>query len=530
MTAGLVKRFGGSAALNRVAIEAQSGELVGVIGPNGAGKSTLVNVLTGVVRADAGTWAIDGTAMQEASSAQVARVGVARTFQTPRGSVDVSVLRNIALPVVRRHGGVLKGILEGKTGWKEGLPQALRAAQVCGLEGILDKQYRELTGGEARLVEIARVLASNPKIAYLDEPTAGLDVAKQDRVAEAIALLIDRGTTVFLVEHNLEFLMRIVSRVIVMAEGSVLAECAPSELRSDAGVRRVYFGEIDADTPPVKAPHIDLEVNDASGPRAVTKVRGDGASRPDGPSKPESALSARGLTGGYGRVEIIHNVSLEVAAGEAVAIAGANGAGKSTLLKLLSGVLPARSGDVFYQGRNVAHIDAQERNQLGLFHLPQEVVAFSKLTVGENLRLAARRGAGDPKGTDAVDEALDLFPFLRDVTRKLAGALSGGERQMLGLACAWASRCDLLLLDEPTSGLAPRIVLALTQTIQELLRRQRTVVWVVEQAPRTALEIVDRVYALVGGEVVFEGTPAKLGGPVGLAELVLGHPAAPPGG
>ena len=514
--AHITKRFGGITVLDDVNMAAGGGQVIGIIGPNGAGKPTVVNVLTGLVKADIGSWSIDGARMERASAAAVAETGVARTFQTPRGSGDATVLRNIALPVLRHRDGLLRGIGEGGKGWEHGLDKAVEAAKICGLFGVVNKLQREVSGGEARMLEVARVLAADPRIVFLDEPTAGLDVGKQERVAQAIEILRSKGATVFVVEHNLEFLLAQVPRVVVMAGGAILAECDPSEVRVHPEVRRVYFGD---------------EVSPASLQIGVVKGAGvgGGSSASERPHE-EAAFSGSGLMvkslcGGYGKVEIIHDITVDVASGEAVAVAGANGAGKSTLLKLLSGILPVQKGELRYRGLDLRELAAQQRNGAGMFHLPQEVVAFGKLTVSENIQLAGRSPKGRKDREARVDEALSLFPALRTMRNKAAGSLSGGERQMLGLACAWASGCELLLLDEPTSGLAPRIVDVLTQTIAEFLNAGKTVLWVVEQAPRTALELVDRVYVLVEGVVAYSGSPRNLGGSAGLAELILGGPS-----
>ncbi|TDR93284.1 ABC transporter ATP-binding protein [Enterovirga rhinocerotis] len=210
----------------------------------------------------------------------------------------------------------------------------------------------------------------------------------------------------------------------------------------------------------------------------------------------------------YGRVEAVHEVSLNVPEGSIVTILGPNGAGKTTLLSAIMGVLPARGGATF-RGAPLGRRSVEERVQDGMSLVAEKRELFVTMSVEDNLRLGGFRR----RGTAAFDEALEamwrLFPRLDERRSQLAGTLSGGERQMLATARALMSGPRLLMLDEPSLGLAPLIVKEVFRIIAEL-RRTGVSILLVEQNARAALEAADYAYVLENGEVVLEGPAADL--------------------
>jgi branched-chain amino acid transport system ATP-binding protein len=219
------------------------------------------------------------------------------------------------------------------------------------------------------------------------------------------------------------------------------------------------------------------------------------------PSSPEALLSVAGLTAGYGKIIVLHGVDLTVRRGEIVALLGPNGAGKTTLLRAVSGLLPW-NGEARFDGRDLTGMSPRETARRGLVHVVEGHRVFTQLSVTDNLLLA---GYDLPRGerSSRVDEALSHFPEIAAKRADRAGALSGGQQQMLAVAQGLVRRPRLLMLDEPSAGLSPVLVdrvLAVAAT----LRRQGTAVLLVEQLVEKALRLADRVYAMAQGKIVMQ--------------------------
>jgi branched-chain amino acid transport system ATP-binding protein len=231
-------------------------------------------------------------------------------------------------------------------------------------------------------------------------------------------------------------------------------------------------------------------------------------------------LRVDALESAYGDVRALRGVTLEVRAGELVALVGSNGAGKSTLLRTVSGVQPALAGRVVHEGMDITRAPPHERVARGIVHVPEGRQVFGILTVEDNLRLGAhtRSGAYMKEGLDRV---LQLFPALAARRAQRAGTLSGGEQQMLALGRALMAGPSLLLLDEPSMGLAPRLVAAVFDVF-ESLRRDGVTMLLVEQNARAALAIADRGYVLESGRVTLEGPGRELLGAEAVRTAYLG--------
>jgi branched-chain amino acid transport system ATP-binding protein len=219
-------------------------------------------------------------------------------------------------------------------------------------------------------------------------------------------------------------------------------------------------------------------------------------------------LTCEGLHAGYGRVDVLHGVSLTVRPDELVALIGPNGAGKTTALKTVAGLLRPSRGSVTFDGVSLAGSDPADIVALGIALVPQGRMVFHTLTVRENLRLGAYRAeAGEVGGR--LEAVLAAFPALADRLGQLGGTLSGGEQQMLAIARALMSNPALLVLDEPSTGLAPTIVESIFQTLHDLHGRG-TMILLVEQNAHIALELASRAYLLEQGSIVAEGPAAAL--------------------
>ena len=220
-------------------------------------------------------------------------------------------------------------------------------------------------------------------------------------------------------------------------------------------------------------------------------------------------LELRNVTAGYGAFTALWDVSLSVGAGEAVAVVGPNGAGKTTLLRVVSGLLPSRSGELELGGERLTGRKAHEIVARGIAHVPEGRRIFPALTVADNLKMGAFLPAARRRFDESLARVYDLFPVLAERRSQRAGSLSGGEQQMLAIGRAIMSRPKLILLDEPSMGLAPVLVLRLFDLIRRV-REEGYTILVVEQNVRQVLKIVDRAYLLEVGRIRMEGRAAEL--------------------
>ncbi len=220
-------------------------------------------------------------------------------------------------------------------------------------------------------------------------------------------------------------------------------------------------------------------------------------------------LELRGITAGYGSIEVLHGISLEVREGEIVSLIGGNGAGKSTTLHCISCLVGLRAGEVRFAGESLANVAAHEIVGRGLVQVPEGRKIFPRMTVLENLRMGAY-SRNDRAGIESdLEEVYALFEILKSRTSQLGGTLSGGEQQMLAIGRALMSRPKLLMMDEPSMGIAPLLVTKIFEAVKALRTRGLTIL-LVEQNARAALKLADRGYVLETGRIVLEGTGAAL--------------------
>ena len=220
----------------------------------------------------------------------------------------------------------------------------------------------------------------------------------------------------------------------------------------------------------------------------------------------EPALELTGVTAGYGRSMVLHDVSIVVPKGGAVAVMGHNGAGKTTLLRAAVGLLPVRSGRILLDGEDVTKLRPNKRVKRGLGYVPQGQLAFGQMTTLENLQLVAD---GRKNGAALISDALDTFPALKTLLGRRAGLLSGGQRQQLAIARTLITEPRVLILDEPTEGIQPNVVTEIEGFITALTRRGDLSVLLVEQHVGFALRATDSYYVLESGRITSNG----VGGP-----------------
>lgn len=234
-------------------------------------------------------------------------------------------------------------------------------------------------------------------------------------------------------------------------------------------------------------------------------------------------LSVRDVRSRYGRIEVLHGISMDVAEGEVVVVIGANGAGKTTLMHLISGVQPISGGELAFRGECLSTVPAFRRVGLGIAQVPEGRQIFGPLSVEENLQLGAwSRGCKNSAFGSSLRWVYEAFPVLEQMRLRQAGGLSGGQQQMLAIGRAMMSRPKLLLLDEPSMGLAPLIVAQIFATLRELKRQGMTIL-LVEQNANAALLLADRAYVMETGTITLEGPSRTLAADPRVREAYLGR-------
>jgi branched-chain amino acid transport system ATP-binding protein len=478
---GIRKRFGEFTAVDGVDLGLTDRRLHALIGPNGAGKTTLFNVISGLYPPDGGELALPGQRLNGLPPERVVACGVARSFQITNLFPALTVFESLRLGAQARdprrfsvwRGFATLGTVNDET-------RAL--VKFLGLEGLEDVPVSSLSYGGQRLMEIGLALAARPRVLLLDEPLAGLAPGERERVS-ALLDRLTRHMSVLVVEHDIDRVFAFADGITVMNEGQVIVEGRVEVVRDHPKVHEVYLGH---------------------GRATLTASAGQAA----GAGPREVVVRAAGIDTFYGKSHILHEVSLDVRAGEVVGLLGRNGAGKSSTLKSLMGLVAPARGSVEFAGRDVTGYPPEEIARLGMGLVPQGRRLFPTLTVAENLalgQLKRRRGEGVRWETDRIFE---YFPRVRERLQNKAETLSGGEQQMVAIARALAGNVRVLLLDEPFEGLAP----ALSETIFLALDRlrQEVPILIVEHDLDLVLALADRVYVLDRGRMSYEGPAAPL--------------------
>jgi ABC-type branched-subunit amino acid transport system ATPase component/ABC-type branched-subunit amino acid transport system permease subunit len=487
--------FGGVHAVRNVGFEARPGEITSVIGPNGAGKSTVLNLICGFYRADTGVVRLGIQDLMGRSSSTIAQAGLARTYQTTQLFGEMSVIDNIIVALRRGHLGATTLFSPERNAENEAVAESLLA--FVGYRGPLETPSSALPHVDKRLVEIARALAIRPAVLLLDEPAAGLDDADTGKLGKLLTAVARIGIIVILVEHDMQLVMSVSDRVVVLDAGAKIADGTPAEVAADPAVLKAYLGA----------------------EKSLDR------SRKTTPAPGATVLSVTRLGAGYGPVDVLHDVDLSVEQGGFVAVLGANGAGKSTLMRALSGLSRPVSGEIRLGAEAIETLAADKIAARGLVLVPEGRQVFPELSVVDNLRLGAyARPSGDVEGQ--VQAFLDRFPNLAARRNQRAGLLSGGEQQMLAIARGLMANPRVLMLDEPSLGLAPKLVEEMYDLLAGL-RDEGVTILLVDQTAVMALSVADRAYVLQSGAIVHSGSAKELSADPALAQAYLGGGAAP---
>jgi ABC-type branched-subunit amino acid transport system ATPase component/ABC-type branched-subunit amino acid transport system permease subunit len=484
--------FGGVRAVNNLCFDARPGDITSIIGPNGAGKSTVLNLMCGFCRPDSGIVRLGEADVTRMATYSIAQQGIARTYQTTQLFMNMTVLDNVLIALRRGRLGAGTIFSRGRDLDHQELAESLLA--FVGYRAPLRQLAGALPHVDKRLVELARALAIQPSVLALDEPAAGLDPGDTARIGDLLRTVARTGITVILVEHDMNLVMSVSDRVIVLDAGAKIAEGPPAQVAADPHVLKAYLG--------------DEKPSDRRRKRELEPGR-------------EAVISTKGLCSGYGAVSVIRDINLEVEAGELVAVLGANGAGKSTLMRALSGLNRPIEGAVLFLSEHIESYTASRIARHGLVLVPEGRQVFPELSVIDNLRLGAyARPSADV--VEMTERLLDQFPQLRSRQKQRAGLLSGGEQQMLAIARGLIARPRVLLLDEPSLGLAPILLDGLYDLLAEL-RDQGMTTLLVDQMAGLALSVADRTYLLQSGLVKHAGSASDMRADPALVRAYLGE-------
>ncbi|MFH1834253.1 MAG: ATP-binding cassette domain-containing protein, partial [bacterium] len=351
---GVTKRWGDVVAVDGVDLELLDGQVLGIIGPNGAGKSTLVGTLSGALLADAGTIEFEGVDVTHVPAFKRARMGIGRTHQIPKPFGQMTVFEN--LMVARSYGGRKHSSGDIRADCEAILVEV-------GLSDATQTLAGDLTLLQLKRLELARALALEPKVLLMDEIGAGLVESELAELITLIQQLRGRVRAIIIIEHIMDVIQRCCDKVAVLDWGKLIAEGGVQEVLDSPEVVSCYLG--------------------TSGGQPITADRTQ-----EIPEKAPPLLALHKVSAGYGHFRALTDVSFSVRPGEVVALLGANGAGKTTVARVISGMIPALSGAIEFDGRTISGQPAHKVARQGLAHCMEGRHIFADLTVEENLVLA----------------------------------------------------------------------------------------------------------------------------------------------
>jgi branched-chain amino acid transport system ATP-binding protein len=233
-------------------------------------------------------------------------------------------------------------------------------------------------------------------------------------------------------------------------------------------------------------------------------------------------IETKGLNAGYGPIHVVYDLDFRAPEGEVTVIVGPNGVGKTTLLKAIMGIVTVYSGKILFDGNDITKLRPHQRTKAGIGYMPQVGNIFSRLSVEDNLKMAAYTMKDEAMIRDKLEMVMNLFPVLKGFMPRAAGTLSGGERQMLAESMVLMRAPKVMLVDEPTAGLMPKLVTDVLKKLEEMAETTGLPVVIVEQRARRALEIGDYAYMMRGGRFTFEGSAEELLNNPLLTEMYLG--------
>ncbi|MGV3758243.1 MAG: MFS transporter [Actinomycetota bacterium] len=522
---GVEVGYDGVQVLFGIDLEVQEGEILALLGTNGAGKSTLLKAICGVTEADNGAIIFDGRDITHAPPHEIAAMDI-RLMPGGHGvftSLTVEENLRAAAWLQRRGKGAGRGAAE------RAVAEALTPFPA--LERRREEPAGNLSGGQQQQLALAMALLPRPRLLLVDELSLGLAPLIVSQLIPLLRAARDEGSTIVLVEQSADVALAVSDRAVFLEKGEVRFHGPAAELRGRTDLLRAVF--LSGTTAATAAGAEPMPVGERTGadraqPPVPVESR-DGlvpSDRQERGGDREVRLRTASVTVGFGGNLAVHDVSIEVAAGEIVAIIGPNGAGKTTLFDLLSGYLPPDRGRIFLGDVDVTDAGPDERARRGLGRSFQDARLFPGLTVEEAIAVACERwvSSKDPLSAAlrlpwaydseaAVDrrvaelvELLGLGPH----RSKLVRELSTGTRRVADLACLLAHRPTVILLDEPSSGIAQRETEALGPLLRRIRDETGASLVVVEHDIPLVRSVSDRLIAMDRGAVIADGRPADV--------------------
>ncbi|MGH2859569.1 MAG: ATP-binding cassette domain-containing protein [Solirubrobacteraceae bacterium] len=499
---GVSKSYGGVHALSLCDLDVREGEINGLIGPNGSGKTTLFNVITGYERIQQGQVSFRGAEITNAPPDRVFKLGIGRTFQLTRLFTRLTVLENM-LVATQRSEGWMRGVMRLAGSLSE-RRRAMELLDFVGITRLAHEPAGNLSYGQRKLLELASLLVADPAILLLDEPAGGVNPTLITHLADRIRDLNRTGKTILVVEHNMEFVMGLCSRITVLSQGTALVSGTPAEVRTNPAVLDAYLGGEDdaatqrelADGAPKQAP------NPPAAPSRVTVMMP--ADRPRLGDTP-ALLTLRGVTAGYGGGDILKQVSLDVPRGGITCVVGPNGAGKSTLMATISGLLCPRLGEIRFADEVVSGLSPKQVLQRGIAQIPQAHSLFPEMTVHENVEMGAFTVRDKSVVAQRLRAVQELYPIVSDRAHEKAGSLSGGQQRLVEFARCLMLDPELIMLDEPSMGLDPHTREMVFGMVIQMNERGKTIL-LVEQNARAGLKLSSHGVVLENGVVRLTGS------------------------
>ena len=503
----ITMQFGGVVAVDNLSLEVNEGEIVALIGPNGAGKTTAFNTITGVYEPTNGQVSFMGEPIvrnhpqgkmkqnykgKEAGKFvqmpvldptpdRITKLGMARTFQNIRLWKSQTVFDNVLIAKhMLRTSNVFSATFRlNRKEEAQHREEVMELLRIVGLEDVKDELATSLPYGKQRRLEIARALATHPKLLMLDEPAAGMNPQETNELTEFIGRIRDEfHMTILLIEHHMDLVMDISDRIYVIDFGELIATGTPEEIQNNQRVIDAYLGW-------------------------------------------KRMLKIQNLQVAYGGIQALRGIDMEVPDGKIVTLIGANGAGKSTTLRTISGLVKAKSGSITYNNEQLLGKPINAILAAGIAQVPEGRRVFPDMTVLENLKIGAYLRKDKEEIEKDIEWVYELFPRLKERNWQLAGTLSGGEQQMLAVGRGLMSRPKVLMMDEPSLGLAPLVVQGIFDIIREI-NRQGVTILLIEQNANMALKIADLAYVLETGTITMSGTGAELLADEKVKEAYLG--------
>ncbi len=485
------KSYAGVQALRGASFDLRAGEVHALVGENGAGKSTLIKIITGAVAADGGTLTINDELVTQHDTANARRLGIAAIYQQPALFADLTVAENIAY-------GNEPVSLWRRVDWRARREHAAELLARTGVTIDPERRAGDLTMPEQQLVEIARALSANAKILILDEPTASLGEADTQNLFRVIGELRAQDVAMIYISHRLEELAQIADRVTVLRDGQTIETHAMRDVTRDDLIRLVIGRELSAVFPKREVEHGDV------------------------------VLQLRNLSCAAANV---HDINLQIRAGEIVALAGLIGAGRTELARVLFGLTPADSGQIELDGQAVTIGSPETAIARGIAYVPEDRRQHGvilPLAIDQNITLASLPANGwlnvllDFRAERTQAAALvEQLGVKTPSIFNAAGNLSGGNQQKVALAKWLATNPRVMILDEPTQGIDVGAKAEIHRLMCDLAAQGLAVLMISSELPEV-LGMSDRIVVMHAGRIVGELSRAEATQERVLA-MALGH-------